>query len=107
MSAPSLLAVAGAALALALPVAAAAGAVESAVRAAGAADAAALAAADAESGWVEADPCELASTVAAAVDTTLESCEPDAASGQVRISLSVQTMFGRVTARARAGPEVA
>ena len=102
-----LLGVAGAALALALPVVGAAAALDASARAAGAADAAALAAADAVLGWINHDPCAIAETVTHAADVWLESCETNLESGQVRISVSVQTMFGRVTARAHAAPSVA
>ena len=102
-----LVAIAASSLAMALPVAAAAAALDASSRASGAADAAALAASDALLGWIEADPCVLASEVASSVDVKLEACGADAESGQVRISVSVQTMFGRVHARAHAGPPVA
>lgn len=106
MSAPSLLGVAAAALALALPIVSAAEVLEAAQRTAGAADSAALAAADADLGYVSADPCGLAAEVTAAAGVTLESCELDRVSSQVRISVSVQTIFGTVHSRARAGPPV-
>ena len=49
----------------------------------------------------------LAATVVSAASVSLEACEIDRASGQVRISVSVQTIFGTVHSRARAGPPVA
>lgn len=107
MSAPALMAVAAAALAIALPVVAAASALDASARAAGAADAAALAAADAALGWIESDPCTLARTVVSGVGVLLESCDVNLESGQVRIRVSVQTMFGRVAARSHAAPSVA
>lgn len=107
MSAPALMAVAAAALAITLPVVAAASALDASARASGAADAAALAAADAALGWIESDPCTLASTVVSGVGVSLESCDVNLESGQVRIRVSVQTMFGRVAARSHAAPSVA
>lgn len=92
------------ALALALPVAAGASALEGVHRAAGAADAAALAAADAASGWLHAEPCALAEEVAAAVGVTLVGCEIEEASGRVRLTVVMQTMLGTARARASAGP---
>lgn len=107
MSAPAMLGLAAATLALALPIVGAAAALDAAERAAGAADAAALAAADAALGWIDSDPCATAETVTSAVGVHLESCDVNLESGQVRISVSVQTMFGRVTERAHAVPSVA
>lgn len=107
MSAPILIAVAGGALTIGLAVVAASGALEASGRASAAADAAALAAADALTGWVAADPCDLAAQVASAHDVVLDTCDTDVASGQVRVRVSVQTIFKRVHARARAGPSVA
>jgi hypothetical protein len=107
VSAPVLIGVAAASLALALPVLGAAAALEASARAAGAADAAALAAADAALGWIESEPCGIAEAVVGAAGVGLESCGVNLHSGQVRISVSVQTMFGRVTARAHAAPSVA
>lgn len=107
MSGPALIAVAAATLAFSLPIVGAAAALDASARAAGAADAAALAAADAALGWIEADPCALANTVVSAVDVALESCDVNLENGQVRISVSVQTMFGRVAARSHAAPPVA
>ncbi|NLB47130.1 MAG: helicase [Microbacteriaceae bacterium] len=101
-----MLAVAGGALTLGLAVVSAAGALAASSRASAAADAAALAAADALTGWVLADPCDLAAQLAKAHEVSLDACETDAASGQVRVSVSVQTIFNRVEARARAGPSV-
>lgn len=107
MSAPALLAVAAASLALATPLIAASAALEAEARAAGAADAAALAAADAALGWADGDPCLLAGEVTSAVGVALSGCEVDSASGQVRVSASVQTIFGTVSVHAHAGPPVA
>lgn len=107
MSAPALAGVAAAALALGLTVVSAAQAIDGSARASGAADAAALAAADATLGWVEAPPCEMAATVVAAAGVQLQNCEADLANGQVRVGVSVQTIFGSVYAHARAGPSVA
>jgi hypothetical protein len=104
MSAPALLAVGAASMAIAVGVITAASALDASARASGAADAAALAAADAALGWIAAEPCALAAEVVIAVGVTLESCDADSVSGQVRVSVSVQTMFGRVVARARAAP---
>lgn len=107
MSAPAIVGIAGAALAAALPIVLASAALEASVRASGAADAAALAAADAALGWIEADPCALARQVTDAAAIRLDDCDVDPLHGQVRISVSVQTIFGRVVARARAAPPVA
>lgn len=107
MSTPVLTGICAAALLFALPVVGAAAALDASARAAGAADAAALAAADAALGWIEAEPCALAATVTNEVGVTLESCEVIPESGQVRIRVGVQTMFGRVAARSRAAPFVA
>ncbi|MCA0378973.1 MAG: hypothetical protein LCH36_05980 [Actinobacteria bacterium] len=107
MSVPVLVGVAAAALAIALPVVAAAAELDASARAAGAADAAALAAADAALGWVNSEPCDIAESVANAVGADLVGCEANLETGQVRISVSVQTMFRRVTARAHAAPSVA
>lgn len=67
-----------------------------------AADAAALAAADAVSGAVPGTPCELAAAVAQRNGATLSSCEVDGAEASVEVSLDAP--FGRLGARARAGP---
>ncbi len=107
MSGPALIAVAAATLAITLPVVGAAVALDASARAAGAADAAALAAADAALGWIEADPCTIARTVVSEMNIALESCDVNLESGQVRIRVSVQTMFGRVAARSHAAPPVA
>lgn len=107
MSAPVLLGIGVAAIALTLPIVGAAAALDASARAAGAADAAALAAADAALGWIDSDPCTIAETVVNAAQVRLDSCDANLESGQVRISVSVQTMFGRVTERAHAAPSVA
>ncbi len=107
MSAPALVACAVAALTLAVPVVAATGSLTAVHRATGAADAAALAAADAAAGWVEAEPCQLATRVVTAADAELVRCDLDPGSGQVRVSVCVQTLFGVAYVRARAGPPVA
>lgn len=107
MSAPALLACAGVALALALPVVVAGSALEGSLRAAGAADAAALAAADAASGWISAEPCPLARLVTEAYGAVLESCELDAQTGRVRVQVHVGTMLSTAHAHARAGPPAA
>ncbi len=104
MSAPVLVSIAGATLALALPVVAASAALDASARAAGAADSAALAAADAALGWVQAEPCEIAARVADAARASLVQCDIDEAAGRVRVGVSAQTFLGGVHARARAGP---
>lgn len=104
MSAPALLACAASALALGLPVIGAASALEAHHRVAAAADSAALAAADAVGGWIDAVPCDLAASVVTAAATTLTECTVDAASGVVRISVNVYSVFGPLDAAARAGP---
>lgn len=107
MSAPALVGCAAAVLTLALPVAAASGALAAVQRAEGVADAAALGAADAASGWIEEEPCDLARRVADEADVTLVECVLDPATGAVRVRVSVRTMLGTAYARARAGPPVA
>lgn len=107
MSAPSLIVVATAALALGLTVVTATQAVEGGARASGAADAAALAASDATLGWVEAPPCEVAELTVQSFGAVLNRCDVNEANGGVRIRVSVQTIFGNVYAHARAGPSVA
>lgn len=107
MSAPVLVACAGAMLAVALPVVAATGSLAGAHRAAGVADAAALAAADAASGWVDVEPCRLAEEVALASDVALTRCDLELDSGRVRVEVSVRTMLGTAYAHARAGPLLA
>lgn len=102
MSTPALLAVAAASLALALPVIVGAASLDAAIRASGAADAAALAAADAAHGWIEAEPCALAATVANSAGVSLETCEVELAEGDVRVVVGAQTALGRITAAARA-----
>lgn len=106
MSVPVIAAAVGAALSIAIPVLGASAALDASARASGAADAAALAAADAALGWIEVDSCEIALEVARSADVRLDGCEVDLLNGQVRISVSVQTIFGRVEARARAAPPV-
>lgn len=93
-------------LGLTTPVLVASAALEAAHRAAAAADGAALAAADALGGWVEAEPCALAAQVVHAVEAGTLRCALEQETGQVRVSVSVQTMLGTVEAHARAGPLV-
>lgn len=107
MSAPALLACAAAALALALPVVATAGALEAGQRAAGVADAAALAAADAAAGWITAEPCEIAAELATASGMQLGGCAVDERSGEARVTVIASTLFGPIEVRARAGPPFA
>jgi len=104
VSAPAVVGIAGAALALALPVLGAATALEVSARVAGAADAAALAAADAALGWIHEDPCALAATVAASAQAALASCDVDLALGEARVVVAASTILGEVSARARAAP---
>lgn len=104
MSAPVLLACAGAALCLGLPVIVASSQIEADHRAAAAADAAALAAADALGGWVDADPCELASEVVVALEARLRSCLVDAVSAEVLVEVALAAPLGDAGAMARAGP---
>lgn len=104
MSAPALLACAVVALTLAVPIAASASSLEAAHRVRGAADNAALVAADAAAGWVSGEPCALAADVMNAAAAQLDDCSVDAAQAEVRVAASVQTVFGVVHARARAGP---
>lgn len=104
MSAPALLGVAAAALALALPVVGASAALEAGARARGAADAAALAAADALNGYLEAEPCAVATRVANAVSATLESCELQSEEGGATVRVSVTSVFGSVSRVAHAAP---
>ncbi len=102
-----MLAVAAAALAIGLPAVAGGSALVAAAEARGVADAAALAAADAASGLIEAEPCELAARLVGETSAQLANCEVNLNSGQVRVSVTVQTMFGSVAARSRAVPSVA
>ena len=107
MSAPGLLAVAAVCIALGVPVLTAGVAADASLRAAGAADAAALAAADAASGWIDADSCELVVQIAAAASIEVVSCDVEVASGEARVVVRAQTIFGPVTARAHAAPQTA
>lgn len=107
MSAPGLLAVAAVSIALGVPVIAAGVAADASLRAAGVADAAALAAADAASGWIAADPCELVESIAGEADIEVVSCAVELTSGEARVVVRVDTMFGWVTARAHAAPRTA
>lgn len=107
MSALPLYAVAVGTLMLGLTVTGGALALEAQARASGAADAAALAAADAALGWVDSVPCEVASLISESADAKLDRCDIDTVHAQVRVSVSKQTIFGTVHARARAGPPVA
>ena len=91
---------------LALPVIGASAAIELRVGVAAAADAAALAAADSAAGFARGTPCELAARVAQTRAATVVSCEVDGSYG-ARVILSASTPFGKVVARARAGPDPA
>lgn len=106
MSAPLVVGAAGAILVLALPVIAANGAHEARARAQSASDAAALAAADAMIGLIDTEPCALAAGVLAHAEVALEMCDLDSANDQVRVRASVQTIFGTVYVRTRAGSPV-
>ncbi len=106
MSTPAVLGCAAAALLLALPVVAAASTLETRHRLDGAADAAALAAADAASGWIDAEPCELARRVLETAGARFEECRLDDDTGRVRIRASAGTMLGTTHARAHAGPSL-
>ena len=103
------MAVAAAALCLGVPTIAFAGALDSKQGVSGAADSAALAAADAAAGWIdagviEAEPCALAAQVTSAANVTLDECAFDATSGEVRVSVSTQTLLGFARSHAHAGP---
>lgn len=104
MSAPALLACAGAALCLGLPVIAASAQIEAQHRADAAADAAALAAADALGGWIAADPCEIAQDTASAVGARLQRCDLDTVRSEARIAVWLVAPFAGIGAEARAGP---
>lgn len=101
------IAIAAVTLALAVPAVAASAALEAEQRAAGAADSAALAAADALLGFVRAEPCSLAADVVHSFEAVLLECQLDWEHSQVRVVVGVQTIFGTVHSRARAGPPVA
>ncbi|WP_449281148.1 M23 family metallopeptidase [Leucobacter sp.] len=103
MSAPALLACAGAALCLGLPVIIASSQVEAEHRAAAAADAAAIAAADALGGWIDAEPCEIAREVALVHEARLRSCRIDAARADALVEAAAAAPFEAIAA-ARAGP---
>lgn len=104
MSAPVLMIVAGVTLSAALAVSSVAAALDTSHRVAGAADAAALAAADATLGWHDDEPCQLAREVAISADAALQECAIDPRTGEARVILSGDTIFGVISARARAGP---
>ncbi|RRD61281.1 Rv3654c family TadE-like protein [Leucobacter sp. OH1287] len=80
----------------------AAGAAVTVHKTAVAADSAALAAAEAATGWIHADPCEIAAQVAAAYGAELRSCEIDEL-GDSRIKTSGRTVFGEVIRESHAG----
>lgn len=69
-----------------------------------ASDAAALAAADALLGLFEREPCDLAGEVAVAGAAELVSCEVDASTLSVRITVHATGVGLGATASARAGP---
>ncbi|QBE48591.1 Rv3654c family TadE-like protein [Leucobacter triazinivorans] len=104
MSAPALLGCAGAVLCLAVPVIVVGSQVEEEHRAAAIADAAALAAADAQSGWIDAEPCEIAEQVAVAHRARVESCRTSGAGGSSSVEVSLAAPLGSARAAARAGP---
>lgn len=106
MSVPVNIALAAVALALGIPVIVAGTQLEARHRVAGAADAAALAAADAASGWIDADPCSLASEVAEAAGARVTSCRVDVADASARILTAAGVAWGGVKGRAHAGPVV-
>ncbi len=104
MSAPALLACAAAAVCLGLPVLAAAGQLEARHRASAAADAAALAAADAASGWITAEPCEIAGAVAAEMDASVIECTVEERRGAAWVRVRLGAPLGGAEGRAHAGP---
>lgn len=87
---------------LGLPIIAGATQLEADQRAAGMADAAALAAADAENGWIEGEPCTVASEVALAGGAELLKCE--IVQGDAVVTARVAAPLGAREAAARAGP---
>lgn len=103
MSAPIVLSISAAALALALPIIGAAGVVEAQHRVSGAADNAALAAADALVGLIDAEPCALAASVAEIAATRLDRCEIQEATLAVFVQISAPTPLVRVSSISRAG----
>ncbi|WP_053384729.1 M23 family metallopeptidase [Leucobacter celer] len=107
MSAPALLACAGAAFCLALPVIVASSQIEAEHRVAAAADAAAIAAADALGGWIDAEPCEVAHEVVAALEARLLRCLTDAVYAEARVEVELTAPLGVAEAAARAGPGAA
>ena len=102
MSAPLLLATAAAAVCLGLPVVAASLQLEARHVAAGAADAGALAAADAAAGWIDGDPCALASAAVRGAGAELVSCRVEADGRASRVRAREGEPFA-VEAVARAG----
>lgn len=70
-------------------------------RAAATAESAALAAADAHFGWIDANPCELATLIASRAHLSLSSCML----GQESVTVEVrqETLLGAATGSARAG----
>lgn len=104
MSAPVLIGAAGVTLSAALAVSSVAAALDVSHRVAGAADAAALAAADAALGWHDHEPCQLAHNVATSANASVQECAIAPSTGEARVILSGDTIFGVIYARARAGP---
>lgn len=74
--------------------------------AAGAADSAALAAADALAGYLEAEPCAIAQTVAAAVGASLTECVVNEVTSSVLVGARIPTVLGSAIGTARAGQPV-
>lgn len=103
MSAPAMLGLIAAALAIGVPVAVASARAEASHRASGAADGAALAAADAGTGYTDGEPCDIAGSVAAASGARVSSCTVDPGAFEARIVVEVPAVFGAVEGRARAG----
>ncbi|MBC9942957.1 hypothetical protein ICL81_00245 [Leucobacter sp. cx-328] len=77
-----------------------------AAAAAGAADSAALAAADALAGYLDAEPCAIAQTVAAAVGASITECVVNEVTASVLIGARIPTALGGVNGTARAGQPV-
>jgi secretion/DNA translocation related TadE-like protein len=103
MNVPMTIAITGASIAIGVPLLAGGAALYTQHTVAVAADQAALAAADALNGWVIAVPCDMATRVARKHHARVDSCELNFAEGEVRVTTSAFTLFGRVTGKARAG----
>ena len=74
------------------------------VQASAAADAAALAAADAALGWIDAEPCVIATEIAVSAGAQLQECTVESGTGVSRVTVVRGSSLGAVSRSARAGP---